>query len=217
MYLFSTPFNGALAFLLGLTGDWFLAIVLITLAIKLVMFPLSVKQQKAMMMSQNLNEVRKSLSERFKDKTEKINAQLAKVMTRYKVNPLLPFITLVIQAPVFFSLYFSLLHLSTTVGSALIPWILTVSNPDSFHILPVIGSLMQGLSSLTAESKNLIMFILPIALGLVFLWKAPAALSVYWGINALLGFAERKIMSLERFRKRFLQVPSTEEMLESLV
>jgi len=60
------------------------------------------------------------------------------------------------------------------------------------------------------------MFVLPVALGLVFLWKAPAALSVYWGINALLSFAERKIMSLERFQKRFLQVPSREEMLKSL-
>jgi len=216
MYLLSTPFNGALAFLLGLTGDWFFAIVLLTLAIKLVMFPLSVKQQKAMIVSQNLNEVRKSLSERFKNQTEKVNAQLAQVMTRYKVNPLLPFITLVIQAPVFFSLYFSLLHLSTSVGSAFLPWILAVSNPDSLHVLPVIGSLLQGLASLTAENKNFIMFVLPVALGLVFLWKAPAALSVYWGINALLSFAERKIMSLERFQKRFLQVPSREEMLKSL-
>lgn len=216
MYLLSTPFNGALAFLLGLTGDWFFAIVLLTLAIKLVMFPLSVKQQKAMIVSQNLNEVRKSLSERFKNQTEKVNVQLAQVMTRYKVNPLLPFITLVIQAPVFFSLYFSLLHLSTSVGSALLPWILAVSNPDSLHVMPVIGSLLQGLASLTAENKNFIMFVLPVALGLVFLWKAPAALSVYWGINALLSFAERKIMSLERFQKRFLQVPSREEMLKSL-
>lgn len=216
MYLLSTPFNGALAFLLGLTGDWFFAIVLLILAIKLVMFPLSVKQQKAMIVSQNLNEVRKSLSERFKNQTEKVNVQLAQVMTRYKVNPLLPFITLVIQAPVFFSLYFSLLHLSTSVGSAFLPWILAVSNPDSLHVLPVIGSLLQGLASLTAENKNFIMFVLPVALGLVFLWKAPAALSVYWGINALLSFAERKIMSLERFQKRFLQVPSREEMLKSL-
>ncbi|MEN6347815.1 MAG: YidC/Oxa1 family membrane protein insertase [Syntrophomonas sp.] len=216
MYLLSTPFNGALAFLLGFTGDWFLAIVLLTLAIKLIMFPLSVKQQKAMLVSQNISEVSKSLSDKFKNKTEKANEHLARVMSKYKVNPLLPFITLVIQAPVFFSLYFSLLHLSTTVGSALLPWILTVSNPDSLHVLPVLGSLLQGLSSLTAENKNLIMFILPIALGLIFLWQAPAALSVYWGINGLLSFVERKIILGERFQKRFLQVPSTEEMLNGL-
>lgn len=216
MHLFSTTFNGALEFLLGLTGDWFFAIVLLTLAIKLVMFPLSVKQQKAMLISQNLNEVRKSLSDKFKNQTEKINECLTRVMAKYKVNPLLPFITLVIQMPVFFSLYFSLLHLSTIVGSALIPWILSVSNPDSLHILPVIGSLLQGMSSITAENKNFIMFILPVTLGLIFLWRAPAALSVYWGINALLSFIERKIIFSGRFQKRFLNVASPEEMLESL-
>lgn len=216
MHLFSTLFNGALAFLLGLTGDWFCAIVLLTLAIKLAMFPLSVKQQKAVLITQNLNKVRKSLSDRFKNQNEKVNELLAKVMVAYRVNPLLPFITLVIQAPVFFSLYFSLLNLSTTVGSTLIPWILTVGNPDSLHILPVIGSLLQGLSSLTVENRNLIMFVLPVVVGLIFLWKAPAALSVYWGINALLSFAERKIISLEKFQRRFLQVPSSEEMLKNL-
>ncbi|MDD3365543.1 MAG: membrane protein insertase YidC [Syntrophomonas sp.] len=216
MHIFSTTFNGVLEFLLGLTGDWFLAVFLLTLAIKLVMFPLSVKQQKAMIISQNLNEVRKSLSDKFKNQTERVNEGLAKIITNYKVNPLLPFITIIIQMPVFFSLYFSLLSLSTTVGSSLIPWVLTVSNPDSLHILPVIGSLLQGLSGLTVQNKSLFMFILPTALGLIFLWQAPAALSVYWGINALLSFIERKIISLGRFQKRYLNVASTEEMLESL-
>ncbi|HWP96469.1 MAG TPA: membrane protein insertase YidC [Syntrophomonadaceae bacterium] len=216
MHVFSTAFNGALEYLLGLTGDWFIAIVLLTLAIRLVMFPLSVKQQKAMIISQNLGEVRKSLSAKFENQTEKVNKCLARVMTHYKINPLLPFITIVIQAPVFFSLYFSLLHLSTTVGSTLIPWILTVSNPDSLHVLPVIGSFLQGISGLTAQNKSLFMFILPVSLGLIFLWKAPAALSVYWGINALLSFIERKIIFFGRFQKRFLNVASTEEMLKSV-
>lgn len=216
MYLFSTTFNGVLEFLIGLTGDWFFAIVLLTVAIKLVMFPLSVKQQKAMILSQNLNEVRKSLSDKFKNQTERVNEGLARIIANYKVNPLLPFITIVIQMPVFFSLYFSLLNLNTTVGSILIPWVLSVSKPDNLHILPVIGSLLQGLSGFTVQNKSLFMFILPISLGLVFLWKAPAALSVYWGINALLSFIERKILSLGRFKQRFLNVASAEEMLKSL-
>lgn len=216
MHIFSTAFNGVLELLLGVTGDWFLAIVLLTIAIKLVLFPLSVKQQKAMILSQNLNEVKKSLSDRYKNKTEKVNKGLARIIANYKINPLLPFITIVIQMPVFFSLYFSLLNLSTAVGSILIPWVLNASSQDSLHILPVIGSLLQGLSGFTVPSKSLLLFLLPISFGLMFLWKAPAALSVYWGINALLGFLERKILSLERFRKRFLNVTSAEEMLKFL-
>jgi len=50
----------------------------------------------------------------------------------------------------------------------------------------------------------------------VFLWKALAALSVYWGVNGLLSFIERKILSLKMFQQRFLNVASVEEMLKSL-
>jgi len=216
MHIFSTTFTGILEFLLGLTGDWFFSIVLLTVVIKIIMFPLSVKQQKAMILSQNLNEVRKSLSVKFKNQTERVNEGLARVITNYKVNPLLPFLTLLIQMPVFLSLYFSLMNLTTTVGSVVIPWVLSVSTPDNLHILPTVGSLLQGLSGFTIQNKNLLMIFLPIILGLVFLWKAPAALSVYWGINALLGFIERKILSIGKFQQRFINVATAEEMLKSL-
>lgn len=216
MHIFSTTFTGILEFLFGLTGDWFFSIVLLTVSIKIIMFPLSVKQQKAMILSQNLNEVRKSLSVKFKNQTERVNEGLARVIANYKVNPLLPFLTLLIQMPVFLSLYFSLMNLTTTVGSVVIPWVLSVSTPDNLHILPTVGSLLQGLSGFTIQNKNLLMIFLPIILGLVFLWKAPAALSVYWGINALLGFIERKILSIGKFQQRFINVATAEEMLKSL-
>lgn len=219
MDIFNTAFNSLLAFLLGLTGDWFFAIVLLTLALKLIMFPLSVKQQKAAMFSQNFVEVRKSLGDRFKNKTAKVNENLARIMANYKVNPLLqllPLITLLIQAPVFISLYYAILNVSTTAGSMIIPWVLSAGKPDDLHILPVLASLFQGLSGSTGQSKSFIMFILPVSIGLVFLWKAPVALSVYWGTNALLGFIERKILLMERFQRRFIKVVSAEEMLKSL-
>jgi YidC/Oxa1 family membrane protein insertase len=107
------------------------------------------------------------------------------------------------------------MNLSTTVGSSLIPWVISFSKPDGLHILPIIASLLQGLAGLTTENRNMLMFILPICLGLVFLWKAPAALSVYWGVTSLLTFVEKKIMSLKIIQKRFLNVVSVEEMIKS--
>lgn len=217
MHIFSTAFSGVLETLIGFTGDWFIAIALTTVAIKLALFPLAVVQQRALLLSQNLNEVRTILSKKFKDRSEIINNSIIKIMTKYKVNPLLPFITLIIQAPVFFSLYFSLLNLSTTVGSSLAPWILSVSRPDSFHILPVTAGLFQGLTGfISTENRNILMFALPLILGLFFLWKAPAALSVYWGISSLLSFIEKKIMSLKSFQQRYLTVASAEEMIKSI-
>jgi len=61
----------------------------------------------------------------------------------------------------------------------------------------------QGLSGLTVEYRNILAFVLPVGIGLVFLWKAPVALSVYWGVNSLLGFAEKKILSMKVSRNDF--------------
>ncbi len=216
MHIFSTAFSGALDTLIGFTGDWFISIILLTVGIKILLFPLSVKQQKAVILSQNLNEIRNALSKKFKNRSDKVNERLTKIVAKYRINPLLPFITLGIQMPVLISLYFSLLNLSTTVGSTLLPWIIAVNKPDSFHILPVVASLFQGLSGFTMQNKNFLMFALPYALGLVFLWKAPAALSVYWGVSSLLSFIERKVMSLKTFQQRFFKVVSVEEMMESV-
>lgn len=216
MNIFSTAFSGILESLIQMTGDWLIAIVLITLSIRVVLFPLSVKQQKAIIISQNLNKVREFLSNKYKNRSDKINESIAKIITQYKVSPFLLLITIVFQMPVLFSFYFSLMNLSTTVGSSLIPWILSVNKPDDLLILPIVAGLFQGLSGFTTENRNILTFLIPICLGLVFLWKAPAALSVYWGVNSLISFVEKKIMSLKSIQRRFLKVISVEEMIKSL-
>lgn len=216
MHLFSTTFSAVLEFLMQFTGDWFIAIVLLTLAIKLLLFPVSIKQQKALLLSQNVNEAKNFLTKKFKNRSEKVNEALAKIMAKHKVNPFMPVIAIALQMPVLFSLYFSLMNISTGIGSSLVPWILSVGKPDALHVLPVVAGLFQGLPGLTAQDKSLLTFALPMVIGMVFLWKAPAALSVYWGINALLGFIEKKILSLKSIQQRFLSTVSVEEMISSI-
>ena len=216
MHIFSTVFSGVLESLIQMTGDWLIAIVIITLAVRIILFPLSLKQQKAMLISENLNKVKEFLTNKYKNQKDKVNASIGKIMTRYRINPFLPFITTIIQMPVLFSLYFSLMNLGTTVESFLVPWVLSLSNPDNLHILPSMASLFQGISGFTAENRSILTFILPVDLGLLFLWKAPAALSVYWGVNSLLGFAEKKVLSLRIIRQRFLNVVPVEEMIKMI-
>jgi len=216
MNIFSNAFAGVLEFLTQMTGDWLIAIVLLTLAVKIVLFPVSVKQHKAMIITQNLNRVREHLSKKYGNHSDKINENFVRIITQHKVNPLLPLITMILQMPVLFSLYFSLMNLTTAAGSSLIPWVLSLSKPDELHILPVIAGLFQGLAGLTAENRSILTFVLPIGLGLVFLWKAPAALSIYWAANAFLCLIEKKILTLKTVQQRFMKVVSAEEMIRSL-
>lgn len=216
MHIFSAEFSSLLKSLIQVTGDWTLAIALITLATKVILFPLAVKQHKAMLFTNNLNDVKTFLTQNAKNRTDQVNDKIAKIITRYRINPFLPLISLVLQAPVIFSLYFSLMNLSTAVGSSLIPWVVSVSSPDSLHILPVLGGFFQGLSGFSGQAKNILYFILPIGIGIVFLWKAPAALSVYWVTNSLCGFFEKKILALKVVQRRLLKVVSVEEMISSI-
>lgn len=216
MHIFSSVFTQILLFLTNLTGDWFISIALITLIIKLLLFPLSIKQQRTQLLMANYTKARDILAQKFKAQSERVNTESMKIASKYKINPLSPFITLIAQAPVFFSLYFTVMNLSVTVGSFLVPWVSSLHTVDNLHILPVIAGLIQGFSGFTAENKNWLMFVLPIAFGMVFLWKAPVALSAYWIVNSALRFLELKLFSLSSLRRKLFSIPTPEEMVKGI-
>lgn len=220
MSIFNSLFSGVLGIFIGFTGDWFVAIALLTIAIKVLLLPLSIKQQKGLLMTQNFSKAKEILDKKFKNKTEKVNDALMKIMGTHRVNPLSSFMVMLVQLPIFFSLYYSIGHLTTTIGSVVIPWVLSASKADSLHVLPIAAGAAQGLQGFfgpTAQSKmNILMLILPVGLALFFLWNAPVGLSIYWGFNALFGLIERKIFSLRAIRERYLNVPTAEEMVGSI-
>lgn len=218
MNLFSEIFSTALAAIIGFTGDWFIAIALLTMAIKVLLLPLSIKQHRGLLLTQNFSQAKAILDKKYKNKKEKVNNKLVEIMKKYRVNPLTSILMMLVQIPIFFSFYFSISHLSTAIGSVIIPWVLSVSSADSLRILPIVASATQGLYGLfgpSAQTRNILMFLLPIGIGLFFLWNAPVGLSVYWGFNALFGLLERKIFSLKAVRERYLNVPSADEMVKS--
>ncbi|ATW27451.1 YidC/Oxa1 family membrane protein insertase [Candidatus Formimonas warabiya] len=212
MHIFNSVFADLLKTVLFFTNDWFFAIAFITLTIKLLLFPLSLKQQRTLLFSQNLQAAKDILAKKFKNDSAKVNAAVISIMAKYKISPWFSYAVLIIQTPIFLSLYFSISNLSTSIGSMIIPWVLS-NSPDSFHVLPVVASLLQGLSGLTLQEKNSLMLMIPILIGLVFLWKAPAGISVYWALNSLFRYMELRIFSWRAVRERYLKVPSPEIMI----
>ncbi len=219
MNIFSSLFSGILSAIIGFTGDWFIAIALLTAIIKIALFPLSVKQQRGLLLTQRLGQAKELLEKKFKKQSDRVNAELVKIMGKYKANPLSSMMVMLVQIPVFFSLYFSISHLSTTIGSVIIPWVLSVGKSDALHILPIAASAITGLQGFFGQPgqvRNILMVALPTGIGLVFLWHAPVGLSVYWGFNALLGLVERWIFSLRYIREKYLVVPTADEMVEGI-
>ncbi|HEY3374199.1 MAG TPA: YidC/Oxa1 family membrane protein insertase [Candidatus Aquicultor sp.] len=219
MSIFSSLFSGALGAIIGFTGDWFLAIALLTIAIKGLLFPLSVKQRRGMLITQSFAEAQKMLNEKYKGKKELVTEGLTKIMAKYKVNPLSSIMMLLVQLPVFFSIYYTVSHLTTGIGSVIIPWVINVTKADTLHVLPVAAGLVQGALSFystPSQTRNFLMIALPIGIGLWFLWSAPVGVSVYWACNALFGIAELQLFKLRAIKERYLTVPSAEEMVAGI-
>ncbi|WP_088226031.1 YidC/Oxa1 family membrane protein insertase [Desulfosporosinus sp. FKB] len=217
MHMFGSLFSLILGSLINLTGDWFLAVALLTFGLKLLLFPLSVNQQRTQLLSANLSQVKSVLTVKFHNKTEKVNSELLKISSKYKVNSFISFLPFIIQAPILFSFYFSVLNLSSSVGSFLLPWVSGVHAMDNLHILPAIAGFFQGVNGFTSSNRNFLSFLVPVIIGLIFLWKAPAALSAYWIVNSALGLTEKQIFSLRAVRKRLFNIPTPEQMIEETV
>jgi len=84
MNMLQNLFSTTLETFVGFTGDWFIAVVILTFIVKLIFFPLSIKQQRSIFLTQNLNEAKIALGEKYKKKNEKINECLAIIMEKYK-------------------------------------------------------------------------------------------------------------------------------------
>src|SRR6266702_2115138 len=122
----------------GYVGNWGWAIVLLTVLIKAVFFPLSAASYKSMARMKAITPRMQALRERFKGDPQKMNAALMELYKTEKVNPFGGCLPVVIQIPVFISLYWVLLSSVEMRGAPWILWIHDLSQQDPYFILPVL-------------------------------------------------------------------------------
>ena len=122
----------------NLVGNWGWAIVLITLLLKLVFYPLSEASGKSMARMRVLAPRMKNLQETYKDDREKLGRAMMDLYKREKINPAAGCLPILIQMPVFFAFYWVLLESVEMRQAPFIGWIQDLSARDPFFVLPVI-------------------------------------------------------------------------------
>ncbi|MDK2562344.1 YidC/Oxa1 family membrane protein insertase [Romboutsia sedimentorum] len=137
--------------LFSFTGDLGIAIVLITLMVKLLLMPLSLKQRFAMRKQQDLVGQMSHIKEKYKNNTKELEKQLQKHSAE-SMKSMLGCSTLILQMPVVYALYNTFLNMTQVSSSALIPWISSLNVSDNLFIIPCIYAL-------TMLAPNLISFI----------------------------------------------------------
>jgi YidC/Oxa1 family membrane protein insertase len=176
-------------------GNWGWSIVLLTLLIKAVFFPLSAASYKSMARMKEITPRMQALRERFKNDPQKMNAALMELYKTEKVNPFGGCLPIVIQIPVFISLYWVLLSSVEMRGAPWILWIHDLSQQDPFFILPVLMAVSMFVQTRLNPTppdpvQAKMMMFMPIAFSVMFFFF-PAGLVLYYVVNNVLSIAQQ--------------------------
>ena len=176
-------------------GNWGWSIVLLTLLIKAVFFPLSAASYKSMARMKAITPRMQALRERFKGDPQKMNAALMELYKTEKVNPFGGCLPVVIQIPVFISLYWVLLSSVEMRGAPWILWIQDLSQQDPYFILPILMAISMFLQTKLNPTppdpvQAKMMMFMPIAFSVMFFFF-PAGLVLYYVVNNVLSIAQQ--------------------------
>ena len=184
-------------------GNWGVAIILLTILIKVVFWPLTAKSYSSMEKMKELGPMMQKIKDKYKDDKEAMNKEVMALYKTYGVNPASGCLPLLIQMPVFFGLYQALLtsiELRHADFITYLPftdklWLVDLSARDPFYITPIImGITMLLQQRLTPQAmdprQQKIMMVLPIVFTFLFL-AFPSGLVIYWLCNNVISIGQQ--------------------------
>lgn len=179
-------------------GNWGWAIVVLTIIVKIVLFPLSAAAYKSMAKMRKLGPEMQRIKEQYGDDRQKMSQEMMKFYQKEKINPLGGCLPILVQMPVFIALYWMLLE-SVELRHAPFLWIDDLAMKDPYFILPILmgaSMFVQQLLNPTPPDpmQAKIMKMLPIIFTFFFLWF-PAGLVVYWVTNNVISIIQQWLIT----------------------
>jgi YidC/Oxa1 family membrane protein insertase len=207
-HFIARPLVHLLRFSHSYTGNYGIDIILLTLLVKLVFFPLTNKSFRSMAQMREVQPLMERLREQYKDDREKLNKEMMELYRRHKINPLGGCLPMVVQAPVFIGLYQALSSAIELRQAPFLGWIQDLSLPDRLGSLdlwfieppgmPVLTLLMGGTmlvqQALTPAMgdpvQQKMMMLMPVIFTVMFV-NFPSGLVLYWLVNNVLSIAQQ--------------------------
>ena len=179
----------------GLVGNWGWAIVLLTISIKALFYPLSAAGYRSMARMKAVTPRMMQLRERYASDKAKLNQAVMELYKTEKINPLGGCLPVVVQIPVFLALYWVLLASVEMRNAPWMLWIQDLSTPDPYYILPLVMAATMFLQSKLNPPppdplQAKIMLFMPLVFS-VFFFFFPAGLVLYWLVNNVVSIAQQ--------------------------
>lgn len=193
--IIAEPLFKVLEWLHKWVNNWGVAIILLTIMIKALFYPLSAASYKSMARMRVITPRLTKLREQYGDDRMKMNQAMMELYKTEKINPLGGCLPIVVQIPIFMSLYWVLLASVEMRNAPFALWIHDLSAPDTYGVLPLImtaTSYIQIKLNPTPPDpvQAKVMLVMPIAFGIMFFWF-PAGLVLYWVVNNVLSIAQQ--------------------------
>jgi YidC/Oxa1 family membrane protein insertase len=195
LWFLARPLFLALNFVHKLSGNWGVAIILVTVFLKLLFYPLSEASGRSMAKMKALQPRIKNLQETYADDREKLGRAMMELYKREKINPVAGCLPIVIQIPVFIAFYWVLLESAEMRQAPFALWIHDLSAHDPWYILPGIMAVAMFVQYKLNPAppdpvQAKVFMIMPLVMSVTFAFF-PAGLVLYWVTNTVLSIAQQ--------------------------
>jgi YidC/Oxa1 family membrane protein insertase len=200
MWWFCVP----LLWLMNFFGTWLpgqnygIAIILLTILVKVVFYPLSLKSMRSMKQMQALQPQLNALRSKYKSDPQRFQREQMEIFRKHGANPMGGCVPMVVQIPIFYALYLTLQYSVELQGAPFLLWISDLSKKDPYYVLPI----LMGISMLVQQKMTptvgdprqaQIMLIMPVVFTFMFL-EFPTGLVLYWLVNNVLSIGQQYLI-----------------------
>ena len=208
---FAKPLFLLLDKLYDFCGNWGWAIILLTLIVRIVLYPLTYKGMVSMQKLKDLAPKMKELQERYKGEPQKLQAHMMELYKKHGANPMGGCLPLLLQIPVFFAIYRVLFNAIELKGADWLLWITDLSAMDPYFILPILmGATMFLQQHLTPTAfsdpiQAKIFKFLPLVFTIFFI-TFPSGLVLYWFVNNIFSIIQQLLINKSLERKKAQEI-----------
>ncbi|WDI78607.1 membrane protein insertase YidC [Candidatus Purcelliella pentastirinorum] len=199
LWFISQPLFNLLKLIHNLFGNWGVSIIIITLFVRMIMYPLTKVQYISVVKMKMLQPKIEEIRSRFKNDKKRITQEMILLYKHEKVNPFGGCLPLIIQMPIFLALYYMLMNSIELRHANFIFWIHDLSSQDPCYILPILmGITMFMIQKISPNSVNdpiqkKVMNIMPFIFTIFFLWF-PSGLVLYYVVSNLITILQQHII-----------------------
>lgn len=193
-----------ITFLYGLTEtigfpSYGLAIVIMTVIVKLVLYPLTKKQIESTKAMMSIQPKMKEIQEKYKDDKQRLNMELANLYKNEGVNPLAGCLPLLVQMPIMIGIFYGIRDFSYA-GPTNFLWMENISSPDPMYILPILSAATtfiqskQTMPDTSSPQNKIMLYFMPLFIGYISL-TFPAGLVIYWVVMNIMQIGQQALMN----------------------